>query len=83
MTFGASYPDIKSGVAKGVGSTVYPNVKKERGCKGVGSTANDFSGGNMTWGQYPTRPKSFSTSFDILFDSGRLALGWKIRYETE
>ena len=27
-------------------------------------------------------PRSFSTSFDILFDSGRLALGWKIRYKT-
>ena len=25
MTFGASYPDIKSGVAKGVGSTVSHN----------------------------------------------------------
>ena len=33
---------------------------------------------------FSTRPRSFSTSFDILFDSGRLALGWrKIRYETE
>ena len=33
--------------------------------------------------RFSTMPTSFSTSFDILFSSGRLALGWKIHYETE
>ena len=32
---------------------------------------------------FSTMPRSFSTSFDILFDSGRLALGWKFLYATE
>ena len=63
MTFGASYP----------------NIKKERGCKGVGSTANDLAAGNMTfWAIYLTftapRPTVFSKSALFLLSMGSPSL---------